>query len=175
MTLQLDEAMAQLRCTPAVLRAWLGDLPEPWLMADEGPDTFSPRDILAHLIFGERSDWLARVRIILEHGEARPFDPFDRHGFLAEARTWVLDDLLREFERLRAANLTALVSLKLGEADFARRGTHPGLGVVTLQQLLSTWVVHDLGHIAQIARVMAKRYKADVGPWVDYLPVLTRV
>ncbi|HJW43197.1 MAG TPA: DinB family protein [Geothrix sp.] len=175
MTLQLDEAMAQLRCTPAVLRAWLGDLPEAWLVADEGPDTFSPRKVLAHLISGERSDWLIRVRIILEHGEARPFDPFDRHGFLAEAETWALNDLLQEFERLRAANLAALAALKLGEVAFTQRGTHPALGVVTLEQLLSTWVVHDLGHIAQIARVMAKRYKADVGPWVDYLPVLTRV
>lgn len=175
MTLQLDEAVAQLRCTPAVLRAWLEPLPAAWLMADEGPDTFSPRDVLAHLISGERSDWLARVRIILEHGEARPFDPFDRHGFLAEAKTWALNDLLLEFERLRAANLATLASLKLGDVEFTQRGTHPALGVVTLEQLLSTWVVHDLGHLAQIARVMAKRYKADVGPWVDYLPVLTRV
>ncbi len=174
MAIKLNEALAALQATPATLRAWLSGLPEVWIQADEGPDTFSPRDILAHLIFGERTDWLTRVRILLEQGEARPFDPFDRQGFLAEAKAWALDDLLREFERLRAQNLEALIALRLTEADLARRGTHPGLGTVTLQQLLASWVVHDLGHLAQIARVMAKRYKAEVGPWVDYLPVLTR-
>ena len=174
MPMKLDEAMAQLSRTPGTVRAWFQGLPEAWLLADEGPDTFSPRDVLAHLIFGERTDWMARARIILKQGEARPFDPFDRQGFLAEARGWALTDLLTEFERLRADNLKALAALNLTELDYARRGTHPGLGTVTLQQLLATWVVHDLGHLAQIARVMAKRYKAEVGPWADYLPVLTR-
>ncbi len=168
------EVEAQLARTPAVMRAWLAGLPEPWLTADEGPETFSPRDVLAHLIYGERADWMARIRIILEQGEARPFDPFDRRGFLEEARGWAIEDLLTEFERLRAANLKALAALEISPDTLQRTGMHPALGRVTLEHLLATWTVHDLGHLAQIARVMAKRYKVEVGPWVDYLPVLTR-
>lgn len=174
MAFDLDEARTQLARTPGVFRSWFTELPESWLVADEGPDTFSPRDVLAHLIFGERTDWMPRVRIILEQGESRPFEPFDRRGFLDEARGWSPDALLAEFERLRAANLEALDSLRIQPTDLARKGAHPGLGAVTLEQLLAAWVVHDLGHIAQAARVMSKRYKAAVGPWVDYLPVLTR-
>lgn len=174
MTFDLEEALAQLERTPDALRAWFAGLPETWLLADEGPDTFSARDVLAHLIFGERTDWLARARIILEQGEARPFDPFDRRGFLDEARSWTLEALLDEFARLRTENLLALRALRISPEDLRRTGTHPGLGTVTLEQLLAAWVVHDLGHLAQAARVMAKRYKAEVGPWVDYLPVLTR-
>ena len=174
MPFDLQEAQAQLAHTPAVFRAWFTGLPESWLLADEGPDTFSPRDVLAHLIFGERTDWIPRVRIIVEQGESRPFEPFDRRGFLDEARGWSLEALLTEFEGLRAANLEALAALNLQPSDLARKGAHPGLGAVTLEQLLAAWVVHDLGHIAQAARVMSKRYKAAVGPWLDYLPVLTR-
>ena len=174
MNFDLAEARAQLSRTPATLRAWFTGLPDPWLRADEGLDTFTARDVLAHLIYGERADWLARTRIILEQGESRPFDPFDRRGFLDEAKDWSLEALLVEFERLRAANLEALDALRIQSPDLARKGAHPGLGPVTLEQLLAAWVVHDLGHIAQAARVMAKRYKAEVGPWVDYLPVLTR-
>lgn len=174
MSFHLTEARAQLARTPPTLRAWLVGLPEPWLSADEGPDTFSPRDVLAHLIYGERVDWVPRARIILEQGETRPFEPFDRRGFLDEAKGWSLEALLDEFDRLRAVNLAALDALHLQLADLERKGAHPGLGQVTLEQLLAAWVVHDLGHLAQIARVMAKRYKAEVGPWVDYLPVLTR-
>lgn len=174
MNFDLAEARAQLARTPGTLRAWFMGLPDPWLRADEGPETFSARDVLAHLIYGERTDWLARTRIILEQGESRPFDPFDRRGFLDEAKSWSLEALLSEFERLRAANLEALDALHIQPADLARKGAHPGLGPVTLEQLLAAWVVHDLGHIAQASRVMAKRYKAEVGPWVDYLPVLTR-
>lgn len=174
MAFDLAEARAQLARTPAVARAWFTGLPEAWLLADEGPDTFSPRDVLAHLIYGERVDWLARTRIILEQGMARPFDPFDRRGFLDEARGWSLEALLAEFERLRARNLAELEGFGLEVRDLARKGAHPGLGAVTLEQLLAAWVVHDLGHLAQAARVMAKRYKAEVGPWVGYLPILTR-
>ena len=174
MTFNLDEALAQLDRTPATFRVWFVGLPGSWLAADEGPDTFSPLDVLAHLISGERSDWLARVRIVLELGESRPFEPFDRRGFLEEARSWSLEALLGEFERLRAANLSALSALNLTPADLRRKGLHPGLGPVTLEQLLAAWVVHDLGHLAQAARVMAKCYRIDVGPWGDYLPVLTR-
>lgn len=174
MAFDLDEARTQLARTPGVFRSWFTELPERWLVTDEGPDTFSPRDVLAHLIFGERTDWMPRVRIILEQGESRPFEPFDRRGFLDEARDWSLEALLTEFERLRTANLDALSALRLQATDLARKGAHPGLGAVTLEQLLAAWVVHDLGHIAQAARVMSKRYKAAVGPWMDYLPVLTR-
>ena len=174
MAFDLEEARAQLARTPTVFRTWFTGLPEPWLDADEGPETFTARDILAHLIYGERVDWIPRARIIFEHGESRPFEPFDRRGFLDEARGWSLEALLAEFERLRAANLLALSALHIQVQDLARKGAHPGLGAVTLEQLLAAWVVHDLGHIAQAARVMSKRYKAAVGPWVDYLPVLTR-
>ena len=174
MTFDLAEARAQLARTPATLRAWFTGLPDAWLQADEGTDTFSALDVLAHLIYGEQTDWLARTRIILEQGELRHFEPFDRRGFLDEARSWSLEALLDEFARLRAANLDDLDALHIQPPDLGRRGAHPGLGPVTLEQLLAAWVVHDLGHIAQIARVMAKRYKAEVGPWVDYLPVLTR-
>jgi hypothetical protein len=174
MAFDLQESLCILERTPGVLRAWFSGLPEAWLVADEGPETFSARDVLAHLIHGERTDWMARTRIILEAGEARPFDPFDRAGFLAEARGWSVKALLDEFSRLRSANLEALRGLGLGQADLGRRGTHPALGTVTLEQLLATWTVHDLGHLAQAARVMAKRYRDDVGPWAAYLPVLTR-
>ena len=174
MSFLIHEAQTQLARTPLLLRAWLLGLEGAWLEADEGPETFSPRDVLAHLIFGERTDWIPRARIILEHGESKAFEPFDRHGFLEEAKGWTLGALLDEFQRLRAENLAALEALHLTPADLVRRGTHPGLGSVTLEQLLASWVVHDLGHVAQIARVMAKRYKTEVGPWLPYLPVLTR-
>ncbi|HTL98544.1 MAG TPA: DinB family protein [Holophagaceae bacterium] len=174
MPFDLEEAKAQLARTPSVFRAWFTGLQDPWLEADEGPDTFSARDVLAHLIFGERTDWMPRTRIILEHGEARPFEPFDRRGFLDEAKGWAIDALLAEFERLRAENLASLDGMALSPADLRRTGMHPGLGRVTLEQLLAAWVVHDLGHIAQAARVMSKRCKTAVGPWLDYLPVLTR-
>jgi hypothetical protein len=174
MPFDLHDAQEQLSRTPGVLRAWFSGLSSAWLEADEGSGTFSPRDVLAHLIYGERTDWVVRVRLILEHGEGRPFEPFDRRGFLDEARTWSIVALLDEFERLRLENLAALEGFGLRPEDLDRRGTHPGLGAVTLGQLLASWVVHDLDHQAQIARVMAKRYKAEVGPWVDYLPVLGR-
>ncbi len=174
MTMDLLEAKALLARTPGTLSAWFGGLPDAWLDATEGPETFSPRDVLAHLIHGERADWMTRMRIILEQGETRPFEPFDRLGFLNEARGWSMADLLSEFAGLRAANLAAFEGLDLSPSALAKRGTHPGLGPVTLENLLATWVVHDLGHLAQAARVMAKRYRTEVGPWVDYLPILTR-
>jgi len=174
MSVDLRESEALLGRTPLVLRAWFTGLPEAWLLADEGPETFSARDVLAHLIHGERTDWIPRLRLILDHGGARPFEPFDRRGFLEEARTWTLDALLDEFETLRGESLQTLREYRLTAADFARRGAHPALGPVTLEQLLASWVVHDLGHLAQAARVMAKRYRAETGPWAEYLPILTR-
>jgi hypothetical protein len=173
MAFDLEDARAQLARTPGTLRAWLSGLPESWITADEGPETFSARDVLGHLIYGEQVNWLCRARFLLEHGEARPFEPFDRLGFREEARTWPLEALLDEFARLRTENLRALASVVRPE-DLGRRGLHPAFGPVTLEQLLATWVVHDLGHLAQVARVMAKRYRVEVGPWAEYLPVLTR-
>lgn len=174
MAFHLNEALVQLTHTPITLRAWFSGLPEAWLHADEGPETFSPRDVLAHLIYGERVDWLPRVRTILEQGDSVPFEPFDRRGFLDEARSWTLEALLSEFATLREKHVAEVAALNLSSADLQRRGRHPSLGSVTLEHLLAAWVVHDLDHMAQIARVMAKRYGAEVGPWRNYLPVLTR-
>jgi hypothetical protein len=172
MAYRQGEARDLLGRTPAVLSALLSGLPEPFLVANEGPETFSAVDILGHLIHGERTDWIPRMRRILEHGESVPFDPFDRFAQAGEPRRTV-PELLADFARLRAESLSALAAANLAEADLDRRGLHPALGAVTLRQHLSSWVVHDLGHLAQAARVMAKRYQADVGPWGEYLPILS--
>jgi hypothetical protein len=168
----LSEAVRILERTPATLRACLPALPEPWRRADEGPDTWSPFDVLGHLVHGERTDWIARARSILEHGEERTFEPFDRLGMRRESQGKTLEELLHEFETLRAASLRTLADWNLGPADLGRRGRHPDFGPVTLQQLLATWVVHDLGHVAQIHRVLARQYRTAVGPWKAYLPIL---
>jgi uncharacterized damage-inducible protein DinB len=168
----LEEARAVLERTPAILRAWLSGLPEAWTEADEGPETWSAFDILGHLIHGERTDWIARARIVLDHGEGRAFDPFDRFAQFEESRGRSLGELLDEFAELRRRNLETLQNLELGPDDLARVGRHPDLGRVTLGELLATWTAHDLGHLAQIARVMAKRYGKAVGPWQAYLSVL---
>ena len=168
----LDEALAVLERTPAVLRGWLADLPTPWIVANEGGDSWNAFDIVGHLIHGERTDWIARARRVLEHGESRAFEPFDRFAQFEESRGKSLDELLLEFAELRRENLETLRGLDLGPDDLARRGRHPELGPVTLGELLATWAAHDLGHIAQIARVMAKRYRGEVGAWQAYLPVL---
>ena len=174
--LALDDAVAVLEATPRQLDAWLRDLPDAWLDArTEGPESFSPRDVLGHLISGECTDWIPRARMILQHGESRAFEPFDRFGFRKEGGQGI-GALLDEFARLRRENLAALSDLKLAPADLERRGRHPDKSFppVTLKQLLATWVVHDLSHVAQIARVMGKRYGDDVGPWQAFLPMLTR-
>ena len=159
--------------TPGVLRAWLSDLPPAWLAGTEGPDTFSPFDVLGHLIDGEETDWIPRARIILAGGPSPRFEPYDRFRHYARNAGRSLASLLEEFARLRAANLELLAEWKLTERELDLPGEHPALGRVTLRQLLSAWVVHDLGHVAQTARVMAKQYRDAVGPWVPYLPVLT--
>ena len=173
MEFKLSEALEVLERTPATLRALLDDVSKRWERGTEGPDTFSPFDNVGHLVDGEETDWMVRARIILAQGANRRFEPYDRfrHKLRAAGRT--LHSLLEEFTRLRAENLTTLRSWNLTEAQLDLRGEHPGLGPVTLRQLLAAWVVHDLGHIAQVARVMAKQYRAEVGPWVQYLPVLT--
>ncbi len=174
MSFDLEESLAILERTPAALAALLAGAPHAWIVANEGPDTWSASDILGHLVHGEETDWIPRARIIMESGESRAFDPFDRLGMFETSKGKTIDALLDAFAERRARSLAVLRGWRLSPADLDRRGTHPAFGAVTMRQLLATWVVHDLGHIAQIARVMAKRYSADVGPWAEYLPVLTR-
>lgn len=174
MAFNLTEGIAVLERTPGTFRALLAGLPEPWISSTEGPDTFSPFDNLGHLIHGERTDWIPRAQIILAQDISRTFAPYDRFAQVRESAGKSLDELLDEFEALRAANLITLRGWNLSDAKFELEGRHPALGVVTLRQLLSTWVAHDLGHIAQTTRVMAKRYREAVGPWRAYLPILDR-
>lgn len=161
-----------LERTPSVLRTWLGGLPDGWTTVTEGGGTWSPFDVIGHLIHGERTDWIPRARIILEHGVAQPFDPFDRFAQFEASAEASMTELLGTFERLRAANLAHLANLAITADHLELEGTHPELGRVTLRQLLSTWAVHDLTHIAQIARAMAHRMRDEVGPWRAYLRVL---
>jgi len=169
---ELGPALDVLGRTPGVLRALLTGLPAELLAANEGPDTFSPHDVVGHLVQGEEEDWLARVRILLESGEGRPFDPFDRFAFRERHAGRTTAELLDSFASLRRGNLAALRALSLTSYDLDRRGTHPDLGSVTLRELLATWVVHDLAHLGQIARVLAKHHGPDVGPWRAYLSIL---
>jgi DinB family protein len=178
----LVETIAVLNRTPATLDALLRGLPDIWVRgnegrskdggSNEGNETWSAFDIVGHLIVGERTDWMPRARIILEYGEARPFNPFDRFAQVKESQGKSLEQLLDEFARRRRENLTALQALNLQPPDLARRGRHPALGVVTLAQLLATWAVHDLTHLHQLSRVMAHQYRDAVGPWSAYLGVL---
>jgi len=168
----LDETIVVLTRTPATLDTLLRGLPETWVRSNEGKDTWSAFDIVGHLIVGERTDWMPRTRLILENGEARPFDPFDRFAQSKENQDKSLEQLLDDFARLRRENLAALQALNLRHEDMSRRGRHPALGVVTLQQLLATWAVHDLTHVHQLSRVMAHQYRDAVGPWSAYLGVL---
>jgi len=162
-----------LERTPGALRALLQNVDPELAHGTEGPDTFSPFDNIGHLIDGEETDWMPRARIILAQGPSRRFESYDRFRHRARNTKRTLDSLLDEFARLRAENLRILESWHLTDAQLDLPGEHPSLGAVTLRQLLAAWVVHDLGHIAQVARVMAKQYRADVGPWVPFLPVLT--
>lgn len=164
--------MDVLRRTPSALSALLRGLGDGWIRATEGVDTFSPFDVVGHLIDGEETDWLHRARLILESGPDCVFQPYDRFRHLNRNKGKQLDELLDEFATLRSANLVELESLGISEADLGRQGVHPSLGVVTLRQLLSTWVVHDLSHVAQVARVMAKQYRTEVGPWKAFTPIL---
>ncbi len=170
----IPDALQILSHTPGVLRAWLEGLAPEWVEVTDGPETWSPHDVVGHLIHGDRTDWMARARHLLAGPSAVPFTPFDRFAQFRDSRGKTLPELLDEFERLRRGNLEELTSLALTEAQLALPGQHPALGPVTLRQLLATWVVHDLNHLGQIARVMAKRYGDDVGPWKAYLPILTR-
>jgi len=174
MDFDLRTGVAVLERTPETLRAMLAGLPEAWTTPNEGPETWSPYDILGHLVHGEESDWIGRAEIILAQGADRRFQPFDRTAMFRESAGKSLADLLGEFARLRAANLETVAGWRLTEEQLALEGEHPAFGAVTLRQLLATWVAHDLGHIAQIGRVMAKQYRDAVGPWRAYLPVMDR-
>jgi len=168
----LAEAAAILARTPATLAEFLSGLPDIWVRRDEGNDTWSAFDILGHLIVGERTDWMPRIRILLENGEARAFDPFDRFAQFNESAGNSMEQLLTKFANLRRENLVALHALNLQSEDLAKRGRHPALGVVTLSELIAAWVVHDLTHVHQISRVMAHQYRDAVGPWSAFLGVL---
>ena len=169
---QLPDTIALLTRTPAVLDALLRDLPDMWTSANEGEHTWSPFDIVGHLIHAERADWMPRVKMVLQSGDARTFEPFDREGHAREVHGRTLSQLLDVFAHVRADNLHELRALNLRPDDLERRGRHPAFGVVTLSALLATWAVHDLTHLHQIARVMANQYREAVGPWSAYLGVL---
>ena len=172
MEFQIEQAIVVLKRTPATLNTLLRDLPEPWLIQNEGPATWSPYDVIGHLIHAEESDWIPRAKMILEHGETRAFEPFNRVAMFEHSKGKSLGELLDTFSQLRAESLRKLQALNLSDDLLDKRGRHPEFGVVTLRQLLSTWVVHDLGHLRQVARVMSKQYRDAVGPWRAYLPVL---
>jgi DinB superfamily len=169
----LEEAVAILARTPGSLDALLRGLPDGWIVAHEGGETWSPFDVIGHLIHGERTDWVPRAKIILEDGEARAFDKFDRFAQFTMSQGRTLDSLLDELAALRAENLSELAALRLTDADLGRRGRHPELGVVTLRELLATWVAHDLDHVVQISRVLARQYSDEVGPWRAYLRIIS--
>ncbi len=174
MEFALAEARAVLMRTPGTLRAMLSGLGPEWLDATEGPETWSPYVIMGHLVHGERTDWIVRARLIMEQAADRRFAPFDRFAQLRENQGASLEALLVSFETLRAASLATLDSWQLTDAQLELTGIHPAFGEVTLRRLLATWTAHDLGHIAQVARVMAKQYRDEVGPWRAYLPVMDR-
>src|SRR5690242_4911016 len=168
----LQQTVFLLTRTPAALNALLRDLPETWTLRNEGESTWSPFDVVGHLIHGERADWIPRIKLILQFGEGQTFVPFDREGHAREIRGKSIEHLLDEFARVRSENLAELGALNLRAEDLDRRGRHPSLGVVTLSQLLATWATHDLTHLHQISRVMAHQYRDAVGPWSAYLGVL---
>lgn len=171
-TFDLGRCLEVLERTPRVLDQLLEGLSAPWTEGTEGPDTWSPYDVVGHLLHGERTDWKARIEIILGETGDRRFVPFDRFAQLRERGRVPLDELLREFRTLRAANVAYVRALDLGEAQLDRTGIHPDFGQVTLRQLIATWTAHDLDHIVQIARVMARQVGDEVGPWVAYLRVV---
>ncbi len=169
---KLDDTIALLSSTPAALDALLRNLPETWIHRREGGDSWTAFEVVGHLIHGERTDWMPRARMILQHGDSRPFDVFDRGGHKQEIQGKSTGQLLDEFAQARSENIAALRSLNLQPGDFARRGKHPALGGVTMSQLLATWAAHDLTHIHQISRIMAYQYRETVGPWSAYLGVM---
>lgn len=167
-----DRSIPLLERTPAVLRALLSGLPEAWILATDGVGTWSAFDVVGHLIHGEKTDWIPRVRHILEKGESEPFPRFDREAMFENSRGTTLDQLLDEFAALRARNIEELRALELTPADLDRRGLHPELGTVTLRQHLATWTAHDLGHLRQIVQTLGRQYRGEVGPWRAFLSMM---
>lgn len=174
MEFRVDRAIEMLGATPGVLRAMLTGLSDPWVFNNYGEQTFSPFDVVGHLIHGERTDWIPRARIILEHGDSRTFEPFDRYAMYEDSRGKTLGELLNTFETLRLENIETLGGMNPTHEQLELRGTHPELGTVTLGALLATWVAHDLNHIAQIAKAMAFQYDGAVGAWRPYISILKR-
>ena len=172
MTFNTTEAIEILSRTPGILRAMLSGLSDSWIKTNEGGKTWSPFDVVGHLIHGEETDWIPRLKIILESGESKPFSPFDRQAQFDKSKGKSLGELLDEFGKLRMENIATLKQIFAKGIELDRRGTHPELGSVTVRELIATWVVHDLDHLAQISRVMANRYVDDVGPWRKYLGIL---
>lgn len=172
MNYQADKSIAILERTPAVLITLLSNLHDDWVMNNEGPETFSPYDVIGHLIHGEKTDWIVRAKIILEYDLSKPFTPWDRFAQFEASKGKSLQQLLDEFAVIRNENMDWFKSLELTETDLEKKGMHPVLGEVTLRNLLSTWVAHDLTHIAQITRVMAKQYKDEMGPWPEFFRIL---
>ena len=168
----INEAIQILEKTPKILNAFLSDLPDSWIISNEGNESWSPFDILGHLIHGEKTDWITRAKITLNNRTEEPFPPFDRFAQFVDSKGKTVSTLLSEFENLRNKNIQILKEMNITQADYIKTGIHPNFGKVTLKQLLSTWVVHDLSHIRQIARVMAKQYAEEIGPWGKYLPVV---
>lgn len=174
MRFNLTDATTILTNTPTVLRHMLANLDEKWITSNYGSETFSPFDVLGHLIHGERCDWITRLNIILDHGTAKPFASFDRYAMYEESKGKTIADLLAEFATVRSENLQTLADLNLSDDDLARQGSHPALGIVTAEQLLATWAAHDLNHIHQIAKCMAWQYKDAIGPWRQYITFIDR-
>src|SRR5687768_13561791 len=174
MPFRLEQAIEILERTPSVLRALLAGLSEPWVMNNYGPETWSPFDVVGHLIHGEKTDWIPRARIILDDGPSRALEPFDRFAQYEGSKGKHIDQLLDEFESLRRQNLEALRAMRLTAAQLDLPGMHPALGPVTLRQLLATWVCHDLNHVHQIAKSMAYQYRNEVGAWREYITILPR-
>jgi hypothetical protein len=174
MNFDLDKSIEILSRTPLVLQTLLDGLHEDWIKNNEGPETWSPYDVVGHLIHGEKTDWMVRTKIILSNKADKTFEPYDRFAQFETSKGKSLKQLLTEFKECREKNIAALLQLTISTADLQKKGMHLALGEATLSQLLSTWVAHDLGHIAQITRVMAKQYTDAVGPWKQYLSVLER-
>lgn len=170
----IDKALEILERTPDVLASLLTDLSDDWILSNEGDDTWSAFDVVGHLVHGEKADWITRVKIILGHDDKKVFDPFDRFAQFEASKGKNMTQILNEFKMLRIKNLDYLKSLNIQQENLKLKAIHPSLGEVTLKQLLATWVTHDLGHIAQISRVMAKQYKDEVGPWLEYMAILNR-
>ena len=172
MKFNLDKTIEVLERTPLLLEALLKDLSGDWTMSNEGAESWSPYDIVGHLIHGEKTDWIKRLEIILSEDGNKTFEPFDRFAQFEESKGKTMNQLLTEFKEIRKSNLQILKTKNITSSDFGKKGIHPALGEATLANLLSTWAVHDLNHLSQISRVMAKQYKEEVGPWIEYLPIL---